>query len=342
MITSSGNQRTATVRWTNNLLPLAGLLLITGGIALLTWVTYLWLTPGQPPYQYQLIAEGKASEFPELELEAWPAITINKYEVRTTETDKPIAHAYFGQRESGTPVLLNWENHTGEPLITLDRKPAELSALAAAINKHTPQDALILAWWDTSRQIQLLSERTTLFNGHLNAPLIIPAHWQEHAQAIQVYEDRIPHTTPSEQERDQFQRFTEALILSPEAGVAKLRELIGTEQEAYLIIHVSDLYKLGLMHSDRFGVAYKNYLMTGNIHGLINHMKVEMNEHGYNTYTLQSLTDQDVRAFFLTDEHSPDTLIAHMLPFTGKPPPLDFKAAQLVYQQGGYWVYKLP
>lgn len=96
------------------------------------------------------------------------------------------------------------------------------------------------------------------------------------------------------------------------------------------------------MHSDQFGVAYKNYLMTGNIHGLINHMKVEMNEHGYNTYTLQSLTDQDVRAFFLTDEHSPDTLIAHMLPFTGKPPPLDFKAAQLVYQQGGYWVYKLP
>ena len=37
-----------------------------GGIALLTWVTYLWLTPGEPPYQSQLIAEGKASEFPEL------------------------------------------------------------------------------------------------------------------------------------------------------------------------------------------------------------------------------------------------------------------------------------
>lgn len=342
MISSSENQRTREVRWTDNLLPLLGILLVTGGLILLTWTTYRWLVPDDAPYRYQLLAEGKASEFPELELEAWPALTINKYEIRTLETDKAIAHAYFGQRENEPPVLLNWENHTGEPLITLDRKPAELSALASAIDKYTPPDALILAWWDTSRQIRLLSARPTLFNGHLTEPLIIPAHWQNHTEAIRAYENTRTHPVPSAQERAQFARFTEALTLSPEAGVAKLRELIGAEQEAYLVIHIADLYKLGLMYPDKFGVAYKNFAMTGNIHGLINHMKVEMSEHGYSTYTLQSLSDQDIRVFFLTDEASTHTLMAHMLPFTGKAPPLDFKAAQLVYQQGSYWVYKLP
>lgn len=342
MITSTESQRTAAVRWRDRLLPLLGILLVTGGITLLIWVAYSWFVPGSAPYRYQLIAEGEVSQFPELELEAWPELTIAKYEIRTEEIDKPIAHAYFGHRESESPVLLNWENQTGEPLITLDRKPSELSALAVAIGKHTPQDALILAWWDTSRQLRLLAQRPTLFKGHLNEPLIIPAHWQTHSEIIRTYEDSLVNSASSEQERNQFRQFTEALILPPEAGVAKLRTLIGSDQEAYLVIHVSDLYKLGLMHSDQFGVAYKNLAMTGNIHGLINHMKVEMSDYGYSTYTLQSLSDQDIRAFFLTDEASTNTLIAHMLPFTAKALPVELEAAQLVYQQGGYWVYKLP
>lgn len=309
---------------------------------MLSWFAYLWLTPETAPYQYHLLTEGEASKFPELELEAWPTLQISKYELRTAEIDKPIAHAYFGQRDKESPVLLHWENHTGEPLIALDRKPEELSALATAIGKHTSEDALILAWWDTSRQIHLLSQRNTLFNGHLTEPLIIPARWQEKSEAIRAYENTLSQSTPSEQEHEQFRRFTEALLQPPEAGAAKLRELIGSAQEAYLVIHVSDLYKLGLLHPDQFGVAYKNFAMTGNIHGLITHMKVEMKEHDYSTYTLQSLSDRDIRVFFLTDEKSADTLMARMLPFTSKEAPLELKAVQLVYQQGGYWVYKLP
>lgn len=330
------------MRWLDKLLPLLGITLVTGGFILLSWFAYLWLTPGVAPYQYQLIDEGDASKYPELELEAWPTLKISKHEIRVAESDKPIALAYFGQREQEALVLLNWENHTGEPLIALERKPSELSALATAIGKHTSPNALILAWWDTSRQIRLLSERNTLFNGHLNEPLIIPARWQEQSDTIRAYESNIAHSAPAEEEHKQFRRFTEALVQTPEAGVAQLRELIGPSQEAYLVIHVSDLYKLGLLHPDKFGVAYKNYALTSNIHGLITHMKVEMKEHNYSTYTLQSLSDRDIRVFFLADEQSTNTLIAQMLPFTDKPPPLDLKAAQLVYQQGGYWVYKLP
>ena len=45
---------------------------------------------------------------------------------------------------------------------------------------------------------------------------------------------------------------------------------------SYLVVHVTDLYKLGLMYPDKIGVAYKNFPLTGNMHGMINHMKVQL------------------------------------------------------------------
>ena len=74
--------------------------------------------------------------------------------------------------------------------ISLDSKLAELAALSAAIAKHAPKDALILAWWDTSRQINLLSGRDTLFTSHIAEPLIVPVVWRDRMQAIGKYEDQ--------------------------------------------------------------------------------------------------------------------------------------------------------
>jgi hydroxylamine oxidation protein HaoB len=48
-----------------------------------------------------------------------------------------------------------------------------------------------------------------------------------------------------------------------------------------------------------------------------------------------------VRAYFLADAKSSNTLLAQMLPFTNSQP-LELQAVQLVYQQGGYWVYRVP
>ncbi len=36
------------------------------------------------------------------------------------------------------------------------------------------------------------------------------------------------------------------------------------------------------------------------------------------------------------------TLLAPLLPLTDRPAPLELDAPQLIYQEGGYWVYKLP
>jgi hydroxylamine oxidation protein HaoB len=315
---------------------------VAGGLVFLGWFAYLWFGPAEAPYQYQKISSGNPQQYPELELEAWPELTISRYDVVVPAVEKPIAQATVAQREGAAPVLVKWQNNTREILHALDWKSSELGALAKAIGQYAEKDALIIAWWDISRQINLLSGRETLFTSHLNEPLIIPQHWQEDVAAIDAYEREFWQSRPVQKELDQFERYSQALTAKPEEGVAMLRELVGDDRDAYVIVHVTDLYKLGLMYPDKIGVAYQNFPLTGNIHGMINHMKVQLKENDFDTYTLQSITDTEVRVYFLSDEQSSEALLAKMLPFTDKDAPMELEALQLVYQQGGYWVYKIP
>lgn len=309
---------------------------------MLGWFAYLWFKPIPAPYQYQLTAEGDSKQFPQMDLDAWPDLALSRYKVQAEGIDKPIAELITARRNEEPPVLIYWKNSTNEVLYNLDRKPSELSALATVIGRHAPKDALILSWWDTARQIKLLTGHDTLFTSHLNEPLMIPVPWLEQSEAIQAYENQFWKSKAERQEQEQFKRFSEALAAPAQEGIKQLRELIGTDREAYLIVHVTDLYKLGLMHPDKIGVAYQNFPMTGNMHGMINHMKVQLKENDFDTYTLQSISDEEIRVFFLSDAESSQTLLARLLPFVDKKAPTEQETAQLIYQQGGYWVYKLP
>lgn len=315
---------------------------MTGGLLLLGWFAYLWFKPVPAPYQYQLVAEGDSQKFSKMDLSGWPELKLSQYKVQADGVAKPIAEFIVARQKDEAPVLIYWKNSTNEILYNFDRKPSELSTLAAAIAKHAPKDALILSWWDTSRQIKLLTGNDTLFTSHLNEPLMIPVPWLEQSEAIQAYEKQFWGSKASQKEREQFKRFSEALTAPAEEGVKQLRELVGSDRETYVIVHVTDLYKAGLMYPDRIGVAFQNFPMTGNMHGMINQMKVQLKENDFDTYTLQSVADEEIRVFFLSDEKSSQTLLARMLPFVDKKAPTELDVAQLIYQQGGYWVYRLP
>jgi hydroxylamine oxidation protein HaoB len=324
----------------SRLLPSLGILLVAGGVLLLAWFAWLWFNPPPAPYRYQLVQEGDVDTFSQLGLQAWPDLTIAQYEIRAEGIDRPLAIVHTARQGAAPPVMLDWENRTSELLLSTDSKLSELTALASAINKHAPRDALILAWWDTSRQIRLLAGRDTLFASRLGEPLIVPAHWQGRSDSIRKYEDSFWGAASDEKEQRQFQRLADALLAEPEKGAAQLRELAGA-REAYLVIHVTDLYKLGLLRPGQFDITYKNFPMEGNMHGLIGYLKNWMQSNHFHTYTLQSLSDKMVRGYFLRDDQSSQTLMAQMLPFT-ETMPLDLTALQLIYQQGGYWVYRIP
>jgi hydroxylamine oxidation protein HaoB len=226
-------------------------------------------------------------------------------------------------------------------LVFVDGKLSELAMLASAIAKHVPKDALILAWWDTSRQIKLLTGYETVFTSHLGEPLIVPSLWRTKRGAIEKYEREFWKAPADAAESQQFQRFADALVAEPKEGAAMLRQLTGGH-ETYVAVHLSDLYKLGLMRPERLGVAYKDFpLQGGDVHGLSGMVKRWQQDANYTAYSVHGLSENLVRAYFLADTKSGNTLLAQMLPFTTSQP-LELQAMQLVYQQGGYWVYKIP
>jgi hydroxylamine oxidation protein HaoB len=331
----------ALTRPSNRILPSLGIFLVAGGFLVLCWLAYLWLSPGAAPYHYKLVEEGGVDKFGKLGLEAWPDLGISKQEVLVEGVDQPVAVAYLARRGNAPPVMLSWENRSDEPVVFVDVKLSELTVLATAIAKHVPKDAAILAWWDTSRQIRLLTGYQTVFNSHLRQPLLMPSLWRARSGAIEKYEREFWRAPASAEESQKFQRFADALAADPKEGVAMLRELTGG-REAYVAVHLSDLYKLGLMRPDRLSVAYKDFpLQGGDVHGLSGMVKRWLVDNNHTAYTVHGLSENLVRAYFLADAKTGNTLLAQMLPFTTSNP-LEFQALQLVYQQGGYWVYKIP
>ena len=331
----------ALTRPSNRILPSLGIFLVAGGFLVLGWLVYLWLSPGSAPYHYKLVEEGGVDKFGQLSLEAWPDLKISKHEVLVEGVDQPVALAYLARRGNGPPVMVSWENRSSEPVAFLDGKLSELTALATAITKHVPKDAVILAWWDTSRQIGLLTGYETVFNSHLSQPPIMPSLWRARSGAIEKYEREFWKAPASAEESRKFQRFADALAADPKEGAAMLRELTGG-REAYVAVHLSDLYKLGLMRPERLDVAYKDFpLKGGDVHGLSGMVKRWQADNKHNAYSVYGLSENVVRAYFLADAKSGNTLLAQMLPFTTTNP-LEFQALKLVYQYGGNWVYKIP
>lgn len=321
------------------ILPSLGLLLVTGGLFLVGWFAYLWFKPDPAPYSYHLVDEGGVTKFEKLSLQAWPDLTIKKYELRVQSVDKPIAVAYLAGKGNGKSILLNWENLISEPVGSMGTDLLELATIATDITKHVPKEAIILAWWDTSRQLGLLSERNTLFTSHLGEPFIVPSYWKDRAGVIEEYEREFWGASGSSDENRTFQQFVDALSSEPNTGATMLRKLVGS-REAYIVVHPADLYKLGLMRPDRIDIAFKDFPLTGNVHGLVGQVKGWMKENGYDTYSLQSVSEKVIRGYFLNESKNGKTLLSQMLPLMNSTP-VDFEAMQLVHKHGGYWVYKV-
>jgi hydroxylamine oxidation protein HaoB len=324
----------------NKILPSLGIFLVAGGFLVSGWFAYLWLKPEPAPYRYQLVEEAGVGKFTNLGLGAWPDLKIGKYEVRVESVDKPIAVAYRATRGDAPPVLLSWENHISEPIGSVDSNLSDLTTVSTELAKHVPKGAVVIAWWDISRQVRLLAGCDTLFMSHLSEPMIAPSQWKGRAAAIKKYEQEFWGAPAQDGENQKFQRFADALAADSEKGSAILRELAGG-REAYVVVHVTDLYKLGLMRPDRLDMAFKDFPLTGNVHGLAAQVKAWMHNQEYESYTLQSLSERMVRAYFIRDTKIGKTLLSQMMPFMDRTP-FELQALKPIYNHGGYWVYKIP
>jgi hydroxylamine oxidation protein HaoB len=324
--------------------PLIGIILIAGGLLLLGWLGWVLLNPtsgGEAPYHYKKVAEGGVEKFPDLGLKAYEGITVRKYELLAEEVQKkPLVEFYTGSKDNQAPILLEWKNNLREPMLTISGNIQDLTELAQAITKHVPPKAVVLGWWDISRRLELLTGVNTLFHENLAQPLLIPSPWADQRKAIEELEHEFWQVPDSSEAKARLKRVVEALLADEVTGASMLRELAG-DRKAYVVIHSSDAYKLGVMEPKRFGIGYKDFPGESQSHALIPHVKEWVKEKGYKAYLVERVEKDVVRAYFLIDDSSKNALIAKMLPFSTSNP-MKLKALQLVAQYGGYWVYSLP
>jgi hypothetical protein len=195
----------------------------------------------------------------------------------------------------------------------------ELTELAEAMRQHVPQQATVLAWWDTSRQLQRLAGTPVRFG-------------EDAANATPA--------TPASAGPD-FDAYQSALLSTGGEGLTQLRRL-ADGRDAYLVLHVRDLLLLGALHPDRLGVAFVDLPDTGNLHGSIHQARYWARDMGYPAYTAYRIADLRPRVVALTDQASLGTLIGRLLPFHD---PHELRQAveglTLVHQTGGFWVFRL-
>lgn len=321
-------------------LPLLGVILMAGGLFVLGALAWSYWTPSPPPYTYKLVAAGKAKTFPELGLKERVDLAIKKYEVRVSGIDKPVAGFHVAKKDETSPILLEWQNYLNEPVLTLTSTMKETKALAEAMDKHAPPNATVLAWWDTSRRLKLLSDASVMFDENLARPVFIPSMWASRRQFIEDQERKFWRASSEGRFVKRFDKFVDALLSDEIVGVAKLRQLVG-KGEAYIALHLSDVFKIGAIAPKRFSVGYRDFSISGKMHGQIKRIKGWIKEQGHKAHAVMSVSDQLRRVFFLTDATSRETLIARMLPFNTSNP-FKLEGLRVVYQHGGYWVYKLP
>ena len=197
---------------TDRALPILGFMLIAGGLFLFGYLVWSIWRPVPPPYSYNLVAEGRTEKFPELGLKDHNDFPIKKYEIRVPGIEKPIAAFHVADSKSKEPVLLEWRNYITEPVITLTSTISETQALARAVKKHANNNALILAWWDTSRRLALLNGSTVLFKETVAGPVLVPSIWSGHRATIESLEREFWKVLPDSSTNTQFEAYVDALL----------------------------------------------------------------------------------------------------------------------------------
>lgn len=312
----------------------AGVALILFGFALLGWAIYAGLNP-TAPFDTRLasITPDAAKEVAAFGLRA---DRLQKIEVSAKDERKPVAEGVVASADGGRLTPLVWRNQVTEPILFSDVSADDAAKVLAAIREHTPQDAVVLAWWDFSRAIRLVAERAAPLDDAQARGLLVPAAWSAAAAPERA---RWGAGAPAASV-DVFTRFIDALLESDEARASDALKKLADGKPAYVAVRISDVWRLAAVRPQKLSIAYKDFAATGVSHGLIKSaqqwLRDEKIEGGYAVEPTGGAT----RLHYFQRKSDGDRLIARLLPFsTSLPSPLT--RLSLVYQHKGWWIYRL-
>lgn len=262
------------------------------------------------------------------------ADAFQRVEITAPEQRRPIATGLVA-REGERLTPLSWRNEVTDSILFADRPAADLQKVLAAIGEHAPADALVFAWWDFSRAIRLIAKRDAPLDDALARGLLLPASWTEAREAERARWGK----GASPQSSERFTQFVDALLADEKQGVAALEKMAGGKQ-AYIVAHISDVWKAASLRPDRMPIAYRDFPSSGVSHGVIKSalqwLREQKIEGGYAAEPIDGAT----RLHYFLRKDDGNRLIAKLLPFsTSNPAQID--GLELVYQLKGYWIYRL-
>ena len=305
---------------------------------LIDWVGCDLLMPEPAPYRYELLGEGTVEDFPELGLPISEALTVQHFAVRDVANDSDLATLHVAQLGEGIgPVLLDWQTTAGAQALALPGHGMALDRLADSVIEHVPEGAVMLSWWDTSRQLSVLTGVAVHYDQNLPRPLILPPDWHDKRDSIEALE-RVFWRMPEPGTGD-FGRYLDALTAPATEGIATLAR-IADGRPAFIAVQLADAYKLALARPQAIGIGYRDFSRTGDIHDDIRQVKDWLARQGFGVYAVEQMGIARNRVYYAADEETADSLLMRMLPF-GEFEPLAVAGLKLVANYGSYWVYEI-
>lgn len=313
---------------------------IGGGICLIgAGALMAWDEATAPPvYQYVLGETLAAADLGGLAPLAERDVPVRRAKLVSAGRSEPLAELEVAESPTG-PVLVKWNARVDDPFLTIQPPQGEVIALAEVLKRHVPEHAQLLAWWDHSRQLKLLSGVDVLFGQHLGTPLFLPQDWRTRRTRVESIEREFWGAPADAAEVERFQRFAQALLADEKQGMSQLRALAGGKRSV-LVLHVRDAILLGQMAPEKIGVAFQDMGMLSDVHGMVARVHDWLDRHRYPAYAVVQEKNQPLRAVALTDAASAQTLAARLLPFVGNDQS-DVPGATLVYRLGGFVVYEI-
>ncbi len=313
---------------------IAGVALIVFGFALIGWAIYAGLNP-TAPFETRL-APISAAAAKDVEGFGLPAERLQQIEIFAKDERRPLAAGVVARDDSGRLTPLAWSNQVTEPIFFSDASASDLAKVLAAIREHVPQDAVVLAWWDLSREIRLVAGREAPLDDAEARGLLLPAAW---SAAGAIERTRWGAGVPTSSANG-FTRFIDALLDSDEARASETLKKLADGKHAYVAVSISDVWMLAAAKPQQLSIAYKDFAATGVSHGLIKSaqqwMRDQKIEGGFAVEPIGGAT----RLHYFQRKSDGDRLIARLLPFSTSLPAPPTRLS-LVYQHKGWWIWRL-
>ena len=290
------------------------------------------------PYAYETGTDTPSDATSEL-VALIPGANAAVIELRVAERASPIAIAQVLNLPDQGDLIVGWQSEVAEPILRSDISSVEELALVTALRKYLPENSTVLAMPALSARLRQFTQSEFPLADEDEA-LRIPAQWAGRDEAVAQLEVRWhSNGTASSEEGKDFATFADALLAEDIYGSARLQVLAGAK-DTFIVLHIRDIFDLGLSVPDSIPVEMRNFPAGGQVHDNSRAVKDWARDQGYDAYALQRQSGGALRAYYLSDTRDKNTLVGQLLPFNtariGFVP-----GTRLVFQTGGYWVYRL-